>query len=331
MLIRVQAAFLLISLVWSSAQAATYVVDVPNPCVTIAKVEPGAVYLESGTEHCVQTPSRKPVEMDARVEEITIYVDGAEWKHQPAVSFDMDSLRDRMEQISDLSRTIEIPRNTAETQAAGRAQELADYYHSPAYQQRIQEERSRVLSELFPGQEKEARYYQDTKKSKPSGFSPGERLYIFISSSVPMQTLRTYAAAIDAMGEAGVVFVVRGFKDTLREIRPTMRFMTDILKKDPSCDLKTGECETFGAEILIDPLLFRRYGVEKVPAFVYASAVSVRDADMSEGLADNASVTGHHVAYGDASLEAIIERFHKETGRESLRGMLARLRQGYYK
>ena len=46
----------------------------------------------------------------------------------------------------------------------------------------------------------------------------------------------------------------------------------------------------FSANLEVDPLLFRRYGVTSVPTFVYARGVNRTDAALSEGLNDGASV-----------------------------------------
>ncbi len=80
----------------------------------------------------------------------------------------------------------------------------------------------------------------------------------------------------------------------------------------------------------IDPLLFRRYQIAKVPAVVYATDVNVMDMQMSEGLESNTEVSNYYVLYGDASLEYVLDTIHKETKSESIEGLLAVLKKGFY-
>jgi hypothetical protein len=77
-------------------------------------------------------------------------------------------------------------------------------------------------------------------------------------------------------------------------------------------------------------LLFRRYGIERVPAVVYVRGVSVLDADQSEGRPENAQAGDHFAVYGDAGLPYVLELIQREAKSAGLaallRGPLRRVR-----
>jgi len=75
--------------------------------------------------------------------------------------------------------------------------------------------------------------------------------------------------------------------------------------------------------LAVDPLLFRRYGIDRGPAVVYARGVKAQDSGLSEGDARNTAISDSLTAFGDASLEYIIEQFQRETGSRNLANLLA--------
>jgi hypothetical protein len=64
--------------------------------------------------------------------------------------------------------------------------------------------------------------------------------------------------------------------------------------------------------------LFRRYGIDRVPAVVYAKGIKIQDASLSEGDSNNATASEHWSAFGDASLEYIVDKIQRETGSQGL-------------
>jgi hypothetical protein len=78
------------------------------------------------------------------------------------------------------------------------------------------------------------------------------------------------------------------------------------------------------AVLVIDPLLFRRYGIDRVPAVVYARGVMMEDSALSEGDMKNTSSAEHHTVYGDVSLEYLIKQIWRETGSRSLKELSER-------
>ena len=108
-----------------------------------------------------------------------------------------------------------------------------------------------------------------------------------------------------------------------------LEFSSRVLVRQPYCDTKTEQCDMFAANLQVDPLLFRRYGIAVVPAMVYARGVTRLDAAMSEGLVDVARVTDYYQMQGDVSLEYFLESVRRETRSASIDAVLTALREGH--
>ena len=133
-----------------------------------------------------------------------------------------------------------------------------------------------------------------------------ERPLLFISSSMPMRTLRTYAQSLERVGGA---MILRGFVDGMDNIKPTLHFISDILKVDLHCTKEP--CARRQVEVLIDPFIFREYGIKAVPAFTVHDITELEAyCKGTEGL-NPASV----VVYGDNSIEYLAEQFARKSGR----------------
>lgn len=158
------------------------------------------------------------------------------------------------------------------------------------------------------------------KKQMKQQTITGDRLYVFISSSVPKSTLRNYAEDIAKIKNA--VFVLRGFIGGGSQVKPTARFVNDVLKKDPLCE--GAGCEMWKVELQIDPILFNRYNIKKVPAVAFAEDThfdgycSVNEIELSEQSNDL-------VVYGDSSLNYVLNYMYQETGKKGLNVLAQRL------
>jgi hypothetical protein len=78
------------------------------------------------------------------------------------------------------------------------------------------------------------------------------------------------------------------------------------------------------ANLVVDPLLYRRYAIDRVPAVVFAKGVKAENPGLSEGDIKNTYVTDSYTVYGDASLEYILQVIRRESGTLSLKELLAR-------
>ncbi len=83
-------------------------------------------------------------------------------------------------------------------------------------------------------------------------------LYIFMSSSVPLEVWWNYARYMEENNIKGA-FILRGCIGGCRYIRPTLEFIERFLTED-------GRNESgLSVEVWIDPLKFREYRISKVP------------------------------------------------------------------
>jgi type-F conjugative transfer system pilin assembly protein TrbC len=223
---------------------------------------------------------------------------------------------------------VVLPPNDYEVLGRQKAEETYQVYQSEEYQQKIGLERERIQKEIFG---REGSYYKDsTKGSSTGGLGADERIYVFLSSSIPTETLRRYTSAAGALGDRKVKFVMRGFIGGAKYVKPTLRFVRDLLLEDPTCDPLKSSCRTYNTAVTIDPMLFERYHITKVPAFVYATVSGLKDPEKSEGLESNISIRAFHTVYGDVSFEYVLEAFEKEAHSAGVSALLAGLRKGFY-
>jgi len=226
-----------------------------------------------------------------------------------------------LDKASKMAETVTIPTNNSEAEMAKIAEKMNAYYRSQEFQGRLKSETERIQGELFG--DASVRFYPDSKTPAAQGkLGSDERVYLFISSAMPLQTVRNYAASVARLGDPNITLIMRGFVDGMTKIQPTIRFIGSVLQRDPVCNPAEGECEMFQVGVAVDPLLFRRYGIDRVPAVVYAKGLKADDLALSEGDSRNATITEHHAVYGDASLEYLIEQIQRETGVHSLTALL---------
>ena len=230
-----------------------------------------------------------------------------------------------------LAHGMKVPGNAYKAQAGTEAQKAFEFYKSAAFQQRIVQETARLKRQVFKGINA---YYKDlpgvNKKragQKGACLAANERIYLFISSSVPERTLRTYMEQIAALKDPNVVVLMRGFIDGMKKMGPTLQFIQGLLEKVPSQGLSGG---LYGVNVEVDPLLFRRYGIDRVPAVVYVPDIEV-ERPGSEGFLADAKVSQWYVFYGDSALSYSLKRINEEAKSASLAGVIRGLKHGFYK
>lgn len=245
--------------------------------------------------------------------------------------FNLDSIRNYMESVKEYEKNLKVPENRYGAEGQSKAEGLKKYFYSDEYQKKVRAETQRLKDAVFKDTINE--YYPDgkeTARATSKTLLSTERIYIFVSSSVPRQTLRNYAVDLDKLRDPGISMVMRGFVGGMKYVKPTLEFVTKTIVKDESCDAAKEKCETYSVNIGIDPMLFRRYRITQVPAVVYVKGLSVVDQAMSEGISNNAKASDFYVVYGDASLDYVLERIHKETKSKSIESILKALRKGFY-
>lgn len=106
----------------------------------------------------------------------------------------------------------------------------------------------------------------------------GPTFILFVSSSMPLQTLRNYASDLYAIDG---IMVFRGLIGDETKLKPTIDFIRSILVDDPSC-MHAG-CPTKHLKIAIDPARFREHHVHQVPTGIIEETPSF-EPNCNEGI-----------------------------------------------
>ena len=151
-----------------------------------------------------------------------------------------------------------------------------------------------------------------------------ERLYIFMSSSVPKAVWRGYARDLDRLRDPHAVMVLRGCIGGCRYIRPTLEFIQSVVAPEGEDGRK------LSAQVWIDPFLFRFYGIREVPCVVFARGVHPL-AEASEGTMKNLKgKPTWAMTCGDWALEYHLKELYKKTKAPTLKTLVRTLERSWY-
>lgn len=316
---------------------AVVMVDTPHICIKLDKVVKDKVYLMTTDNTCVQITGKIQVDIEDGIKEVSIYLDGYYWRKQSVNNFNMDDVSGFIKKGKERSENLKTPENIHRDTAEKIAEDTNEYYKSETFQTKLDQEKERIqeiIEAISPSGRtggKASAYYKDYEQGeKKASLGNDERLYVFISSSVPAHILRQYAITLNKLKDPNVIMVMRGFVNGAKKIRPTIDFISSIITKEDGCDYLKEKCDILPVKIIVDPIIFSKYGINEVPSFVYAKGVSVIDLNMSEGLEENVSLSNYYSVSGDAGLDYVLEMFLSETKSKTIEGLLYALRKGYY-
>jgi type-F conjugative transfer system pilin assembly protein TrbC len=139
---------------------------------------------------------------------------------------------------------------------------------------------------------------------------------LFVSSSMPVTTLRTYAGQLERVGG---VLAFRGMPGGLTRVAPMAKLSAEILSHDPGCEGPA--CAMRDVQLIVDPLIFRQHGVTRVPAL----AMVPGDPAQPYCEREDDSPRAAHVIYGDASLSGLLEEYARLGGKKEVHDAQARL------
>ena len=239
---------------------------------------------------------------------------------EPGSKLKMDDISSVLKESQENAKKLQLPKNDQGDDcgcqdAAGKVMEK---FNSPDFQAKMRDEQQRLQETIFKDFLSESKPQGDQNQPAVTE-AHEEQIYLFISSSVPLATLRNYAAMIDRARTGQVIMVLRGFVGGMKKIRPTMEFIAEILKKDSTCDFTKEKCDSYQVNIQVDPQLFQRFGIEEVPALAY---LKISESDAEEKQAEPIIISG------DASLDYLLERINREANSATLNTLIAALRGG---
>ena len=136
--------------------------------------------------------------------------------------------------------------------------------------------------------------------NKEADFYENSHIFVFISESVPLVTLKNYQQALEGIP---ATFVLRGMVgDDPTVFLPTQKWVQRILCGEPPYEAGS---KCFVNSVDINPNLFRMFGIERVPALVYvpepAAIISCGQSAMPE--------EDYFVWYGDLAPSYVLEQF----------------------
>lgn len=187
------------------------------------------------------------------------------------------------------------------------ASSIAEFSKSDAFKKKQEAMKSQVFAS--------AGMQADEKKEDGPKLA-GNQLVMFVSSSMPLVTLRKYA---HDLSKVGGVMVMRGTVGGISKMVDTITLTRNVLNADPSCE--GAKCKMWGTEMLIDPMLFRIYGINKVPALIYQPDMQIQS--YCDGLEKVNKASA--VVYGDASVRALLERMNMISPDEKVKRLITTL------
>lgn len=224
------------------------------------------------------------------------------------------SLEGMVNSVNQKAKNLIVPNIPHNEEAIKKAQEAYQMSQSPVFKMHV-EEFKQELKAILRGEkaDKLTQYYSQMKKNNI--LSENERIYIFVSSSMPETTIRNYIKQASKIG-SNIYFVMRGTIGGIKKITPTAQWITSVIKKDPYCE---GECEMYPVKFLIDPFLYKKYNIQRVPAVVYVNGLENPEG-LSEGL-NSVKVKNFFVSYGDVSLEYHLKLIGERAKNENIKNL----------
>jgi type-F conjugative transfer system pilin assembly protein TrbC len=150
---------------------------------------------------------------------------------------------------------------------------------------------------------------QALAKAMPAATAKGWVPVLFVSSSVPIPTLRNYAVELEKVHG---VMAFRGVPGGLHKMGPMARLTAQILRLDPGCE--GPDCVMRNVQLIIDPIVFRQHGITQVPAL----AMVPGDPTQAYCERDDESPRATHVVYGDSALSGMFEEYARLGGKEEV-------------
>lgn len=207
---------------------------------------------------------------------------------------------------------IILPSKKQEALGKKEADQAMAAFQLKMMKERIRKEEIRILKKNAPGKKTQLLI---SPEQAPFGKWPmppaGGTVFVFLSSSMPEETIHTYIAQASLYGNSGIVPVFYGFPGGLDHKAEAGRYFIHLLQHDLGCHDKKGTlCPRYRIKMLVNPDVFKRFGVTVVPTIVYATA------------------KGSWRMEGDASLGYILSRINRQAHSRYLDRMVKRLRGG---
>ena len=311
---------LLMSLNQVEAQEAF--IEMPSPCYSVETIKNEKVYLKDDEKACEQIVPKALVQIDDGIQKVEVYVKGKLWNIQELNKQDVD-----LEKIAAAAKEQKIDVAALENkneEATKRADEAAKQFYSEKYQSKLNKEMERIRTETFKMGDKENKaMYSDANNKPKYSLAGNSYIYIFVSASMPEETIRAYVKDTALLKEHNIFIAFRGMLGNPPKIKETSKYIKKILQKDAGCQ---GKCKRYNVRFAVDPVLFENYKVTEVPTFVYDRQVQNRDVGRKKEIKNESE---YYKLKGDVSLEYALEIFRRETKAKELELLLDKIKPEY--
>jgi hypothetical protein len=220
---------------------------------------------------------------------------------------DSEATKKTMEQARKLAETMTIPENIHKEAGIKAAEKTNADFRKPEFQQKIADEINRQADLFIP----ESRRGKKKEQEANSTLAETEKVYLFLSSSIPEASFQGYMAYLEGVPE--IVPVMKGMVGGLgkENKRERVKWWSKVLKKDSTCK-KTAEkpCDLIKPAVSIKPALFYQYSITEVPALIYDRGDEIFQIQ------------------GDVGIITLLEKVNQEAKSPSLTGLTAKIRGG---
>ncbi|NUW25105.1 hypothetical protein HUX57_00235 [Arcobacter butzleri] len=149
-------------------------------------------------------------------------------------------------------------------------------------------------------------------------FLENNRIYIFMSESVPMDVWHTYGKLMHDKKLTNTNMVLRGcIGGDCSKIAPTASFIIRLKQYDKNNEINPN--------VIIDPLLFRKYNITQAPCVVFAESTQTKDSTQSEGNSENFNAKNIYKSCGDWDFVWHLKEIQKKANNYELEEIIAYL------
>lgn len=146
--------------------------------------------------------------------------------------------------------------------------------------------------------------------------SSGPTFILFVSSSIPVETLRNYVSDLYRLDG---IMVFRGMVGEETKMKPTIDFIRSLLVENPSCT--HSGCPVRKLKIAIDPARFAKHEIDQVPAGLIESSPSFEPNCNEASKYQKVSET----VVGDVSVEGMLQAMDPNRTNTIVKSLLTKL------
>lgn len=237
-------------------------------------------------------------------DETKALVEQAKEQSRKQDSTESEAVKKAMEKAREQAKTMTIPENKHKEAGQKAAEETNAVYRSQEFQDKVKGYEN--WEDLVPGARKAK------KEQKEKGIlADSEKVYLFLSSSIPAASFQGYMASLDGVPEIVPTMygIVGGSGKGKKKER--VAWWRKVLKKDTTCkEPETPDkspCDLIKPSVAIKPALFRQYEITEVPALVYVRGDEI------------------YQVQGDVGLSALLEKVNQEAKSPMLTVLIARI------